>query len=134
MSFDARDHFADGFPFLLAPLAQVKGVSSSVPNQENTKSEGKSKKQNMAPFTNIGKLTDDAFKQIMASADGASSWVQGNIKGGIANVGNAVNAVNKNAQKLVNHCFLLFSNVQLNIKFSLCSYLLSRQNNYSQWY
>ena len=26
ISFDARDHFVDGFPFLLAPLAQVKDI------------------------------------------------------------------------------------------------------------
>ena len=31
ISLDAKSHFADGFPFLLAPLAQVKGMSSAVP-------------------------------------------------------------------------------------------------------
>ena len=31
ISLDAKAHFADGFPFLLAPLAQVKGMSSAVP-------------------------------------------------------------------------------------------------------
>jgi hypothetical protein len=31
ISQDAKSHFADGFPFLLAPLAQVKGMSSAVP-------------------------------------------------------------------------------------------------------
>lgn len=31
ISSDAKAHFADGFPFLLAPLAQVKGMSSAVP-------------------------------------------------------------------------------------------------------
>ena len=29
MSVDARDHFVDGFPFLLAPLAQVRGITSA---------------------------------------------------------------------------------------------------------
>ncbi|KAL7536123.1 hypothetical protein ACHAXR_006927 [Thalassiosira sp. AJA248-18] len=39
ISLDAKAHFSDGFPFLLAPLAQVKGMSSAVPNQphESTK-------------------------------------------------------------------------------------------------
>lgn len=31
ISLDAKAHFADGFPNLLAPLAQVKGMSSAVP-------------------------------------------------------------------------------------------------------
>lgn len=31
ISLDAKAHFADGFPFVLAPLAQVKGMSSAVP-------------------------------------------------------------------------------------------------------
>jgi len=34
ISVDAKAHFADGFPFLLAPLAQVKGMSSAVPNTQ----------------------------------------------------------------------------------------------------
>ncbi len=100
MSFDARDHFVDGFPFLLAPLAQVKGLSSSIPNQEGTKSDDKATKQNRTPFAHIGKFTDEVFNNIMTSADEVSSWVEGNIKGGITNVGNAANAMNKNAQKL----------------------------------
>jgi len=29
MSVDAREHFVDGFPFLLAPLAQVRGITSA---------------------------------------------------------------------------------------------------------
>ena len=43
ISSDAKDHFADGFPFLLAPLAQVKGMSSAVPiASDSTKKIGNS--------------------------------------------------------------------------------------------
>ena len=30
MSVDARDRFPDGFPFLLEPLSQLRGISSQV--------------------------------------------------------------------------------------------------------
>ena len=36
MSMEARDRFADGFPFLLAPLAQLKGF---VPKKETISGE-----------------------------------------------------------------------------------------------
>ena len=100
MSMDARDHFADGFPFLLAPLAQVKGVSSSVPNQESKESDVKADKQVKTPFAHIGKFTDEVFNKILVSTNEASTWVQGNVKEGITNVGNAFNAMNQNAQKI----------------------------------
>merc|ERR1719401_1041480 len=37
ISVDAKARFADGFPFLLAPLAQVKGMSSAVPPPSSKK-------------------------------------------------------------------------------------------------
>jgi len=97
MSMDARDHFADGFPFLLAPLAQVKGISSSIPNSQDPASDTK-KAQERTPFIKLGKFTDDFFSNVSSRANDASSWVQGNINGGITNVGNAINALAKNTQ------------------------------------
>jgi hypothetical protein len=40
ISLDAKAHFADGFPFLLAPLAQVKGMSSTIPQSHDESSIG----------------------------------------------------------------------------------------------
>lgn len=39
MSMDARNHFADGFPFLLAPLAQVRGITSATQPPQQQASE-----------------------------------------------------------------------------------------------
>lgn len=36
ISLDAKAHFADGFPFLLAPLAQAKGMSSTIPQSHES--------------------------------------------------------------------------------------------------
>ena len=41
MSMQARDRFADGFPFLLAPLAQVRGISSPLLPQDGAVHDGK---------------------------------------------------------------------------------------------
>ena len=41
ISMDAWEHFADGFPFLLAPLAQVKGASLPVMSSQTKRFSGK---------------------------------------------------------------------------------------------
>ncbi len=97
MSMDARDHFADGFPFLLAPLAQVKGVSSSIPNPQESPP-GIKRAQERKPLEKIGKLADDVFNNISSRANDVSSWVQGNINGGVTNVGNAINVLTRSTQ------------------------------------
>lgn len=98
MSRDARDHFADGFPFLLAPLAQVRGISSSVPNHQDSLSE--TKKEKKAPRIKIGKLTYDVFGNISTRVSDVSAWTQDNINGGVANIGNAIGAVSTTTQNL----------------------------------
>lgn len=40
ISLDAKAHFADGFPFLLAPLAQAKGMTSTIPLSHEESSVG----------------------------------------------------------------------------------------------
>lgn len=99
MSMDAREHFADGFPFLLAPLAQVKGVSSSVPRQKST-SKTKKSKERRAPFLNVGKLAEDIISGVSSGANSFSTFVQGNINGGITNVGNTLDALSRSTQNL----------------------------------
>ena len=46
ISLDAKGHFADGFPFLLAPLAQVRGMSSAVPKTQEPPKKIKSPSSN----------------------------------------------------------------------------------------
>ena len=99
MSRDARDHFVDGFPFLLAPLAQVKGVSSSVPPQSSS-SKAKKSKDKRVPFLNVGKLADDVMSGVSSRANSFTTFVQGNINGGITNVGNTLDAISKSTQNL----------------------------------
>lgn len=99
MSMDARDHFADGFPFLLAPLAQVKGVSSSMPNPQDSAAEGRNTPERK-PFTKTKKLAEDLINNISSRTSDASSWVQGNINGGVTNIGNAISTLSKNTQNM----------------------------------
>ena len=100
MSPDAREHFADGLPFLLAPLAQVKGVSSSIPSQQDKTSGSKKTRGKKSAFAKIGKLTDDIVDNVFSRANDATSWVQGNLNGGVTNVGNAINSLSKSTQNL----------------------------------
>jgi hypothetical protein len=100
MSPDARVHFADGFPFLLGPLAHFKIPSSPTSNEEETSSQSRKGKERRSPFIKVGKFVDDMMKSTSSRASEMSSLLQGNISGGITNVGNAFNAFSKNAQNV----------------------------------
>lgn len=98
MSMDAREHFTDGFPFLLAPLAQVKGISSSVPNNHDSSSQNKKAHEQRTPFLRVGQLTDDIMNNISTKACEFSAFVQDNVNGGITNVGNTLNSMSRNTR------------------------------------
>lgn len=75
ISQDAKSHFTDGFPFLLAPLAQVKGMSSAVPQaQEPAKKIKSPSSQNP-----MHRLMDAAVHSVGAmntQAHTVSKWMQ----------------------------------------------------------
>lgn len=83
ISVDARAHFADGFPFLLAPLAQVKGMSSAVPTPPSGGRKGKG-----APAHGHGhpvhRLMDAAAHSagaVQTQAHALSRWMQDGAAG-----------------------------------------------------
>ena len=76
ISHDAKAHFADGFPFLLAPLAQVKGMSSAVPNQPH---ESPKKAKSPAGHSPMHRLMGAAAHSVGAMNNQAhvlSKWMQ----------------------------------------------------------
>lgn len=76
ISVDAKAHFTDGFPFLLAPLAQVKGMSSAVPNQAH---ESTKKTKSPSSHNPMHRLMDAAMHSVGAvntQAHTVSKWVQ----------------------------------------------------------
>jgi hypothetical protein len=75
ISLDAKAHFTDGFPFLLAPLAQVKGMSSAVP-QAARKVEPQSS-NSMHRFIDKAMQSFDAMN---AQANSFSKWMQGSAE------------------------------------------------------
>eukprot|EP00571_Detonula_confervacea_P009096 CAMPEP_0172317146 /NCGR_PEP_ID=MMETSP1058-20130122/30651_1 /TAXON_ID=83371 /ORGANISM="Detonula confervacea, Strain CCMP 353" /LENGTH=1163 /DNA_ID=CAMNT_0013031633 /DNA_START=128 /DNA_END=3619 /DNA_ORIENTATION=- len=75
ISQDAKSHFADGFPFLLAPLAQVKGMSSAVPQSH----EPPKKLKSPSSHNPMHRLMDAAVNSVGAmntQAHTVSKWMQ----------------------------------------------------------
>jgi hypothetical protein len=74
ISLDAKSHFADGFPFLLAPLAQVRGMSSAVPiAHDSTK---KSKSQSVGnPMSHLFDLAMYSMETMNSQAHTLSTWM-----------------------------------------------------------
>jgi hypothetical protein len=62
MSMDARNHFVDGFPFLLAPLAQVRGITSATHAQQLQGSEPSST-SNLLPAKVSSSLSHLSYRQ-----------------------------------------------------------------------
>jgi len=98
ISVDARDHFSDGFPFLLAPLAQVKGISSPVqyhdfssePNQAGDKS----------TRFGFGEMFENTLNLANGHASQTLDWVQENFQGGMSNIAMGSRAVTSATQNL----------------------------------
>jgi len=96
ISVDARDHFADGFPFLLAPLAQVKGVPSPVHLQDSTSDSHRSRESNTK--IDLGSMFGNTLNAFTCHIGQVSNWVQGNVHGGINNIANGSRAIASAAQ------------------------------------
>ncbi|EED94961.1 predicted protein [Thalassiosira pseudonana CCMP1335] len=74
ISVDAKKHFVDGFPFLLAPLAQVKGMSSAVPiAQESTK---RTKDHSSNPMLRLMDVAMQSMDTMNTQAHTLSKWMQ----------------------------------------------------------
>jgi len=95
MSVDARDHFSDGFPFLLAPLAQLKGFVSKHESPMATP-EPKEKKS----ARSFDKIIADALDGVTSRSNVVNSWIQNNINGGVSNVNSTIHNVGSAAQNL----------------------------------
>jgi len=91
ISVDARNHFADGFPFLLAPLAQVKGVSSPVQPQDSTSESHRSGDSNAK--IDLGSMAGNTLNIVTSHIGQASNWIQGNVQGGMNNIANGSRAI-----------------------------------------
>jgi hypothetical protein len=90
MSAEARNNFVDGFPFLLAPLAQLRDMKSPVKqphvldgmNRKSHGTEGKSENFINSLGESLGNQAGEFF-----------DWVNDNARGGISNVAKATNFV-----------------------------------------
>jgi len=75
ISQDAKAHFTDGFPFLLAPLAQVKGMSSAVPQAQESVKEIKSPSSHN-PMHRLMDFTMSSVGAVNTQAQTVSKWMQ----------------------------------------------------------
>jgi len=97
MSMDARDKFSDGFPFLLAPLAQVRGVSSSnLPHESGDERKKMPKRLDKKVLRAIGSASEFVGSQMSQAAD----WAQSNAEEMRSNSMNAAKGLTDSAQKL----------------------------------
>jgi hypothetical protein len=79
MSVDILDHAVDGFPFLLAPLSQVKGVSTPVLSHSHTATKSQSS-------------SNPLFKAVFGLGDAVSGHAQnlaGIVQSGASEISNA---------------------------------------------
>lgn len=95
ISMEARNNFADGFPFLLSPLAQLKGFVSK---QESNVVVDLNPPMKFGSTYNT--LITNLFESAESSVVGATSWIQMNIHGGANNINNAISDVNAFFQHL----------------------------------
>lgn len=97
MSMDARDKFSDGFPFLLAPLAQVRGVSSSnMPHDAGDERRKMPKRLDKKVLHVVGSATDFVGSHMSQASD----WAQSNAEEMRLNSLNAAKDLADSAQKL----------------------------------
>jgi hypothetical protein len=86
MSMDARNHFADGFPFLLAPLAQVKDYFS----RHDTTISMNSEKLDDRTQNTMQKMFSDVLGSLTLHTRNVLDWVQDNIDSGMSNFNGTV--------------------------------------------
>lgn len=95
ISMEARNSFADGFPFLLAPLAQLKGFVSRQETATETDESPPKKSQN---GRNWNKLVASVWDHLQSKTTEVVSWTRDNVDGGIHNMNNAIHGVNSALQ------------------------------------
>lgn len=83
ISMDALHNFATGFPFLLAPLAQVKGASVG----QNADSSSSSNNNNGNSANQSKFWLQGVLDNINDHANGVTSWMQANMDGAVSNLG-----------------------------------------------
>jgi hypothetical protein len=89
ISRDAKAHFTDGFPFLLAPLAQVKGMTSAVPHAQEQTREMISSSTN--PMRRLMGAAIHSMDSMNTQAHSLSKWVLDGAAGVSSNaVGSAM--------------------------------------------
>ncbi len=88
ISLDAKSHFTDGFPFLLAPLAQVKGMSSAVPPLQDLTKKAKSTGNN--PMLRLMDAAMNSMGVVNSQAQTLSKWMQDGAAEISSNVENAL--------------------------------------------
>jgi len=79
ISLDAKARFADGFPFLLAPLAQVKGMLSAVPHTHERPKKSKTQQDRSSNANPVHRFVDAAMNSMGAmnnQAQTLSKWMQ----------------------------------------------------------
>lgn len=76
ISLDAKAHFADGFPFLLAPLVQIKGMSLAVPQAPEPTVNIKSSSSH--PIHRLLDVAIHSADAVSHQAHSLSKWVQDN--------------------------------------------------------
>jgi len=90
ISEDARDNAADGFPFLLAPLAQVKGMSSrDLPNISGAGTAPSDESNSPGIVRTVGNVADAVFSQ----TESFTKWVQSSAN----NMGSTVSSFAQSA-------------------------------------
>jgi hypothetical protein len=91
ISMEARNNFADGFPFLLAPLAQLKGLVSKqeIPIETDQSSPYKSQSAK-----NLNVLVTGLWDNLQSNISEGVSWMRVNVDGGIQNMNNAILGMN----------------------------------------
>jgi hypothetical protein len=90
ISLDFREHAVDGFPFLLAPIAQVRKFSTTAiptPPPPQVVSKGM-----------FAKAVDHVTEIVTCHAGELAEWVHGNANGAASNVANAVKTMADSAR------------------------------------
>jgi hypothetical protein len=97
ISMEARNNFVDGFPFLLAPLAQLKGFVSK---QDIVTEADQSPPKKSHNGKNVNAIFAGVWDNVHLHASEAMYWMRGNVDGGIHNMNNAIQGINSAVQNL----------------------------------
>ena len=76
ISLDAKAHFTDGFPFLLAPLAQLKGMSSAIPQSHKPSEEKVKSPSSNNPMHRMMNAAMNSMDAMNNQAHLMSKWMQ----------------------------------------------------------